>query len=61
MARSMLVTVWHLINDPTARFEDLGPGHHQRLVNPIRKTRDLVRQLEALGHTVTIAPVEAVA
>lgn len=57
----MLVTVWHLINDPTARFEDLGPGHHQRLVNPIRKTRDLVRQLEALGHTVTIAPVEAVA
>ncbi|WP_405814736.1 IS110 family transposase [Streptomyces sp. NBC_01390] len=59
VARSMLVIVWHLINDPTARFEDLGPNHHQRLVNPIRKTRDLVRQLEALGHTVTIAPVEA--
>ncbi|WP_406378642.1 transposase [Streptomyces sp. NBC_01618] len=59
VARSMLVIVWHLINDPTARFEDLGPDHHQRLVNPVRKTRDLVRQLEALGHAVTLAPGEA--
>ncbi|MEV6057644.1 IS110 family transposase [Streptomyces sp. NPDC052107] len=58
VARSMLVIIWHLIDDPTARFEDLGPGHHQRSVNPVRRTRDLVRQLEALGHTVTLAPVE---
>lgn len=29
VARSMLAIVWHLINDPTARFEGLGPDHHQ--------------------------------
>ncbi|MFB7224996.1 IS110 family transposase [Streptomyces sp. NPDC002596] len=60
VARSMLVIVWHIINDPAARFEDLGPDHHQRLVNPVRKTQALVRQLQALGHQVTLAPVEAV-
>lgn len=58
VARSMLVIVWHIINDPAARFEDLGPDHHQRLVNPARKTQALVRQLQALGHHVTLAPVE---
>jgi hypothetical protein len=56
----MLVIVWHIINDPAARFEDLGPDHHQRLGNPVRKTQALVRQLQALGHQVTLAPVEAV-
>jgi hypothetical protein len=58
VARSMLVIVWHIINDPAARFEDLGADHHQRLVNPARKTQALVRQLQALGHQVTLAPVE---
>ncbi|MFE2720190.1 IS110 family transposase [Streptomyces mirabilis] len=58
VARSLLVTVWHIINDPAARFEDLGPDHHQRLVNPARKTQALVRQLQALGHQVTLTPVE---
>ncbi|MFJ9483448.1 IS110 family transposase [Streptomyces mirabilis] len=58
VARSMLVIVWHIINDPAARFEDLGPDHHQRLVNPARKTQVLVRQLQALGHQVTLAPIE---
>lgn len=58
VARSMLVIVWHVINDPAARFEDLGADHHQRLVNPARKTQALVRQLQALGHQVTLAPVE---
>lgn len=59
VARSMLVIVWHLINDPAARFEDLGADHHQRSVNPVRRTRTLVRQLEALGHAVTLAPGNA--
>ncbi|MGX4694793.1 IS110 family transposase [Streptomyces sp. JNUCC 63] len=60
VARSMLVIVWHIINDPAARFEDLGPDHHQRLANPVRKTQALVRQLQTLGHQVTLTPVEAV-
>jgi transposase len=55
VARSMLVIVWHLINDPTTRYTDLGADHHQRWTDPVRKTRDLVRQLEALGHHVTLA------
>lgn len=58
VARSMLVIVWHIINDPAARFEDLGPDHRQRLASPARKTQVLVRQLQALGHQVTLAPIE---
>ena len=54
VARSILVIVWHLIQDPTARYRDLGPDWHQRMVDPIRKTRSLVHQLEALGHQVTL-------
>jgi hypothetical protein len=49
---SILVIVWHLINDPAARFHDLRADHHQRLADPARKTRDLVRQLQALGHDI---------
>jgi transposase len=56
VARSILVIVWHLINDPTARFTDLGTDWHSRRLDPARKTRDLVRQLQALGHDVTLAP-----
>jgi transposase len=56
VARSILVIVWHLINDPAARYQELGADWHQRHLNPARKTRDLVRQLQALGHQVTLAP-----
>ncbi|WP_246203716.1 IS110 family transposase [Streptomyces tailanensis] len=56
VARSILVIVWHLINDPDTEYNDLGPDHHQRLIDPARRTRDLVRQLTALGHHVTLAP-----
>lgn len=59
VARSILVIVWHLIDDPQARYQELGPGWHQRHLNPQRKTRDLVRQLEHLGHHVTLAPTGA--
>jgi transposase len=56
VARSILVIVWHLLSDPTARFHDLGPDYHTTRVNTGRKIRNLVRQLEALGHTVTLQP-----
>lgn len=56
VARSILVIVWHLMNDPRARYQELGADWHQRHLNPQRKTRDLVRQLESLGHQVTLAP-----
>jgi transposase len=56
VARSILVIVWHLLADPTARFHDLGADYHTSRIDTGRKTRNLVRQLEALGHTVTLQP-----
>jgi len=56
VARSILVIVWHLLNDPDARYIDLGSDYHTTRLDPGRKTRDLVRQLQALGHEVTLAP-----
>ena len=54
--RSILVAVWHLLADPNARFVDLGSDFYERRVNKQRRTRDLVRQLIALGHQVTLTP-----
>lgn len=59
VARSILIITWHLLNDPTARYEDLGSGYFDQRVNDDRKTRNLVRQLQALGHRVTLNPTAA--
>jgi transposase len=59
VARSILVIAWYLINDPDSHYQELGSDWHQRHLNPARKTRDLVRQLQALGHEVTLAPTTA--
>jgi transposase len=56
VARSILVIVWHLLTNRAARYRDLGPGYHTSRAGKNRKTRNHVRQLEALGYTVTLAP-----
>lgn len=56
VARSILVIIWHLLNDSTARFQDLGADYHTTRLNTDRKARHLVHQLQALGHTVTLTP-----
>lgn len=56
VARSILVIVWHLLADPTVRFCDLGGDFYARTVNTQRRTRNLVHQLEVLGHRVTLTP-----
>jgi transposase len=56
VARSILVIIWHLLADPTARFRDLGPDWHARKGDRDRKIRTHLRQLEALGLDVTVAP-----
>ena len=56
VARSILVIIWHLLADPTARYHDLGPDYYDKRVNTDRKLNSLVRQLESLGHTVTLNP-----
>ena len=54
VARSILVIVWHLLADPTARYRDLGADYHTTRIDSGRKTREHIRGLEALGYTVTI-------
>ena len=54
MARSILVIVWHLLADPSTRYQELGADYHSSRIDKQRKTRDHVRQLEALGYTVTL-------
>jgi transposase len=54
IARSILVIVWHLLDNPAARYHDLGAGYYASRVDKNRKMRNHVRQLEALGYTVTL-------
>jgi hypothetical protein len=54
VARSILVIIWHLLADPAARYADLGPGYYERHTDKNRKARNHIRQLEALGYTVTL-------
>ena len=54
IARSILVIIFHLLADPAARFRDLGPGYYDNRISRDRKISNHVRQLQALGLTVTI-------
>jgi transposase len=56
VARSILVIIWHLLADPTARYADLGAGYWADRIDKGKKARNHIRQLEALGFTVTLAP-----
>ena len=56
VGRSILVIVWHLLVDPTARFHDLGAGFYNTRSNPEHAKRNHIRQLEALGYKVTLEP-----
>jgi transposase len=56
VGRSILVIVWHLLSDPTARFQDLGTGFYDTRINAERVKRNHIRQLEVLGYKVTLQP-----
>lgn len=56
VARPILVIAWHLLSDRDARFHDLGSNYYTTRIDKNRKTRGHIRQLEALGYTVTLAP-----
>ena len=56
VGRSILIIIWHLLSDPDARFHDLGPGFYQTRIDTERRKRNHIRQLEALGYTVTLQP-----
>jgi transposase len=56
VGRSILVIIWHLLSDPTVRYQDLGPGFYDTRINAERRKRNHIRQLEALGYKVTLEP-----
>lgn len=57
-SRHVLTISWHLLSDPTHQtvFHDLGPDYHLTRTNTTQRTRQLVRQLQNLGHHVTLTP-----
>jgi transposase len=59
VARSILVIIWHLLTDPTARYHDLGVDYHTNRLDKEKKIHSHVRHLQALGYTVTLTPPAA--
>jgi transposase len=55
IARSILTIIWHLLADPTERYRDLGEDYYTNRIDKTRKARSHIRQLEALGYTVTLS------
>jgi transposase len=49
-----LVIVWHLLGGRAARYRDLGVDYYISRLDTSRRAHNRVRQLEALGSTVTI-------
>jgi hypothetical protein len=56
VGRSILVIIWHLLSDPEARYTDLGADFYDQQINPGRRKRAHIHQLEALGYKVTLEP-----
>ena len=54
--RSILVVIWHLLADPGTRYTDLGAGFYETRINPERRKRAHIRQLQAPGYNVTLEP-----
>jgi transposase len=54
VARSILIIIWHLLNNPEARYRDLGADWHARKTSRDKKIRGHLRQLQALGLEVTV-------
>ena len=56
VGRSILVIAWHLLADEDTHFTDLGADHFTKHTHPEVKKHNHIRQLEALGYTVTLTP-----
>jgi transposase len=55
VAHTMIVIVWHLLA-AEATYDELGGDFFERRTDTEARRRHLVRQLEALGHKVTVQP-----
>jgi hypothetical protein len=56
LERSILVIIFHLLQDPTTEFKDLGADFYTRRIDRDHRTNHLTRQLQALGYAVTLTP-----
>jgi transposase len=57
LEHSILTAVWHILTDD-ADYHDLGGDYFTRL-DPERATRRAIRQLNALGYSVRLDPIQA--
>lgn len=57
VAHSILIILWHLAADPTARYHDLGIDYYEQRRDPQREAQRLVAKLATLGYTATLEPV----
>jgi transposase len=56
VAHTLIVIIWHVLNDGCDYHDDLGADYFQRRNDAVARQRYLVRELERLGHTVTLQP-----
>jgi transposase len=56
VARTILVIIWHLLADRAACYHDLGASYYTSRLDADRRARNHIRQLQALGFTVTLTP-----
>jgi transposase len=58
---TILVIVYHLLSDPTARFRDLGADHFATRIDHQRRARNLATQLQAItGQKIEIRDGKAI-
>jgi transposase len=55
VAHQILVIVWHMLTTNTA-YQDLGSDWYHKQADPQQRINRLVRELQALGHEVTLTP-----
>jgi hypothetical protein len=58
VAHSVLVIAYHVLDQGVA-YQELGDDYVQQRQSADHYQRQLVRQLERLGHKVTLEPIEA--
>lgn len=59
---SVLTIVYHLLSDPDADYQDLGPDYYDSRINKQRRARTLMRHIEQLtGHKVLLQTLDGTA
>jgi hypothetical protein len=55
VAHALAVIIWHVLAAGHP-YHELGASYFTSRIDPERETRRLIAKLQALGHTVTLAP-----